>query len=141
MSTWKIKSSLEEWEIITGIIEDELLELGFSNKFMISLMLAIDEIFANIASYAYGEGIGDVIIESEYIVNESERSAKITFIDHGKEFNPLEDAAEPDVKIDVASKRKIGGLGIFLTKKQVDELKYSYENNSNILTLTKNEMI
>ena len=141
MGTWKIKSSLEEWEKITGIIEEELLERGFSNKFMMSLMLATDEVFANIASYAYGEDLGDVIIESVYDISESERSAKIIFIDYGKEFDPIKDAVEPDIDVRVAIDRKIGGLGIFLTKKQVDELKYSYENNSNKLVLTKKEEI
>ena len=141
MGMWKIRSSLEEWETVAQMIEDDLCEFGFSNKFAISLMLAMDEIFANIAAYAYEPEQGEVIVKSEYEKTSAERIAKITFIDHGKEFNPLKDAAEPDVSGSVASKRKIGGLGIFLTKKQVDELNYSYINASNNLTLLKKELI
>ena len=100
-----------------------------------------NEIFANIAAYAYEPEQGEVIVKSEYEKTSAERIAKITFIDHGKEFNPLKDAAEPDVSGSVASKRKIGGLGIFLTKKQVDELSYSYIDTSNNLTLLKKETI
>ena len=141
MGMWKIRSSLEEWETVAQMIEDDLCEFGFSNKFAISLMLAMVEIFANIAAYAYEPEQGEVIVKSEYEKTSGERIAKITFIDHGKKFNPLKDAAEPDVSGSVALKRKIGGLGIFLTKKQVDELNYSYINASNNLTLLKKELI
>ena len=141
MGIWKISSSLEEWESVAQTIDNELREFGFSDKFIISLMLAMDEVFANIVAYAYGTEHGDVIIESKYENTSAERTAKITFIDYGKAFNPLKDAVEPDVSENIASKRKVGGLGIFLTKKQVDELNYSYIDTSNNLILFKKEFI
>ena len=141
MSTWNIKSSLEEWETVAASIEEELCDCGFTNKFIVSLMLAMDEVSANIVAYAYESNQGKVVIKSEYETNNIERTATITFIDFGKKFNPLDDAKEPDVNETVATKRKIGGLGIFLTKKQTDELKYSYINASNNLTLIKKEII
>ena len=141
MGIWKISASLEEWENVAGSIEDELCECGFSNKFVVSLMLAMDEVFANISEYAYETKQGNVIIESEYEITSDEHIAKITFIDSGKEFNPLKDVLEPDVGENVATNRKIGGLGIFLVKKQVDEVQYAYVDSSNNLKLIKKELI
>ena len=104
-------------------------------------MLAMDEVFANISEYAYETKQGNVIIESEYEITSDEHIAKITFIDSGKEFNPLKDVLEPDVGENVATNRKIGGLGIFLVKKQVDEVQYAYVDSSNNLKLIKKELI
>lgn len=141
MSTWNIKSSLEEWELVADSIEEELCNYGFTNKFIVSLMLAMDEVIANIVAYAYDSEQGNVVIKSEYENNNVEQTAIITFIDFGKNFNPLEDAEVPDINETDAKKRKIGGLGIFLTKNQTDDLKYSYINASNNLTLIKKESI
>lgn len=141
MSTWNIKSSLEEWELVADSIEEELCDYGFTNKFIVSLMLAMDEVIANIVAYAYDSEQGNVVIKSEYENNNVEQTAIITFIDFGKKFNPLEDAEVPDINETDAKKRKIGGLGIFLTKNQTDDLKYSYINASNNLTLIKKESI
>lgn len=141
MGKWVLTSSLEEWEHVDHEIEDELNEKGFTAKFVVSLMLAMDEIFANISMYAYSGEEGKVIIESSYDISDNIRSAKISFMDYGAKFDPLEKDAEPDIQEKIASKRKIGGLGIFLTKKNVDEIKYSYSNNANILKILKKENI
>ena len=97
MSTWNIKSSLEEWELVADSIEEELCNYGFTNKFIVSLMLAMDEVIANIVAYAYDSEQGNVVIKSEYENNNVEQTAIITFIDFGKKFNPLEDAEVPDI--------------------------------------------
>lgn len=141
MSKWEITSSLEKWENIDRKLEDELNEKGFTSKFIVSLMLAMDEIFANISMYAYFGEEGKVIIESSYDISNTIRSAEISFMDYGVKFNPLEKDAEPDIWEKIASKRRLGGLGIFLVKKNVDEIKYSYSNNANILKLLKKESI
>lgn len=141
MSRWNIKSSLEDWETVASLIEEELHDYGFTNKFTVSLMLAMDEVIANIVAYAYESADGKVVIESKYETNDAERTATITFTDFGREFNPLEEVKIPDVDEMVAANRKIGGLGIFLIKKQTDDIKYTYINASNNLTLIKNEFI
>jgi len=90
--------------------------------------LAIEEPVQNIANYAYtDDGPVDVVIsrDSEYIT--------ITIIDSGKPFNPLE-AAAPDLSVPVME-REVGGLGIFLTRKVMADISYSYENNNNRLNL------
>lgn len=141
MGKWMLTSSLEEWEHVDHEIEDELIEQGFTSKFIVSLMLAMDEIFANISMYAYSGEEGEVIIESSYDIDDNYRNAKISFLDYGVRFNPTERNTEQDIREINASKRKIGGLGIFLTKKNVDEIQYSYSNNTNILKLLKKENI
>lgn len=141
MSKWILSSSLEEWAQVDRRIEDELTEKGHSSKFVVSLMLAMDEIFANISMYAYPDEKGKVLIESSYETKDNCRYAKISFVDYGVRFNPLEKDINPNVQETTASKREIGGLGIFLIKKNVDEIKYSYSNYANKLELIKKENI
>ena len=138
---WKINSTLEEWETVAAELESELYDRGFSDKFIISLMLATDEVFANISAYAYGDSTGNVTIKSEYIQNSDMRTAKISFADSGKRFDPLSESPEPDISSKNASMRQTGGLGIFIAKKQTDEMFYSYTDSQNTLTLLKNEII
>ena len=95
--------------------------------------LSIDEIFTNIASYAYGSGTGDATVQLDF--DEASRTVSITFVDRGIAYNPLE-KPDPDVTLP-AEEREIGGLGIYLVKKVMDGLKYKRENGLNILTLYK----
>ena len=140
MNSQNIKTSLEAWERVCAAIEEELLERGFTNKFTASLMLALDEVIANIVSYAYEGEEGSLIVKTEYSEDKGIRTAAVSFTDFGREFNPLEYKAEKsDGTAD--GERKVGGWGIFLIKKQVDSLKYERINSSNILTLIKKETI
>lgn len=141
MGNWKLKSSLEAWEHIECKIKDELNEKGFTPKFIASLLLAMDEAFANISMYAYSEKGGNVVVESSYGIIDNIKIAQITFWDYGIQFNPSTEYIEPDIHEKNASERKIGGLGIFLIKKNVDEIKYTYEKGTNILKLIKKENI
>lgn len=141
MGKWILSSSLEEWSAVDCRLEDELTEKGYSSAFIVSLMLAMDEIFANISMYAYPDEKGRVIVESSYEIKDNCRYAIISFIDYGAEFNPLEKDINPDIKETTALKRESGGLGIFLAKKNVDEIRYSYLNHANKLELVKKEKI
>jgi len=114
----------------TGFVNALLEENGCSLKAMTQIDIAIDEIFSNIALYAYKEQQGDVKLECSV----KDGVMKLTFIDSGPPFNPL-DATEPDTTLS-AQERKIGGLGIFLVRKTMDDMQYSYED-ANILTITK----
>ena len=93
--------------------------------------LAVEEIFVNIAHYAYNVDDGKVEIESSFANN----LLKVVFKDQGKKFNPLE-KKDPDINL-AAEDRKIGGLGIFLTKKFMDSVEYRYADNQNILTICR----
>ena len=95
--------------------------------------IAVEEIFVNIANYAYGEETGTVLIQ--VTIHEDPPSAEITFIDTGVQYDPL---ANPDPDITLPSnKRKKGSMGIFMVKKSMDEMTYKYEGGKNILTIKK----
>ena len=95
--------------------------------------IAVEEIFVNIANYAYGDETGTVVIL--VTMHEDPPSAEITFIDTGVQYDPL---AKPDPDITLPSnKRKKGGMGIFMVKKSMDEMTYKYEGGKNILTIKK----
>lgn len=95
------------------------------------LNIAAEEVFVNIASYAYPTGQGKVDITCETV----QGYAVITFSDDGMPFNPLE-GAEPDITLP-AEKRNIGGLGLLMTKKIMDEVSYEYKNEKNVLTMRR----
>ena len=102
-------------------------------KAQMQIDVAIDELFGNIAHYAYGGESGDAAVRFGF--DEASRTVSITFIDGGVPFNPLEQA-DPDVSLS-AEERGIGGLGIFMVKKTMDKLEYSHENGCNMLTMRK----
>ena len=113
--------------------EKHLEEIGCSPKIQMQITVAAEEIFVNIANYAYNPGKGKATVRVE--VSESPLSIAITFMDNGKPFDPTK-KADPDVNLP-AEERDIGGLGIFMTKKIMDDVKYEYVDGKNILTLKK----
>jgi anti-sigma regulatory factor (Ser/Thr protein kinase) len=104
-------------------------KLNFLDKFAI----VVEEIFSNIANYAYKDVVKDVELVCDYLENSGEFI--LTFVDSGIEYNPL-NTPEPDVTLPL-EKRKIGGLGIFIVKKIMDKMDYERKGNENILTLVK----
>ena len=113
---------------------DDLLELaGCPVKTQLQIDLAVEEIFVNIADYAYASGEGSAVIRAE--ISENPRKAVITFFDRGIPYDPLE-KKDPDVTLS-AGERPVGGLGIFLTKKSMDEVTYAYKDGQNVLTMIK----
>ena len=122
----------ENWEAVQDFIREQI---GFACENVKTLMqidLAIEEIFVNIAHYAYTDG-GDVRITCD--VDGNPPVLTVTFADSGRKFDPL---AKPDPDVTAgAEDRGIGGLGIFLTKKYMDSVEYKYQSGYNILTLVK----
>ena len=114
---------------------DELLEKAeCPMRIKVQIDIAVEEIFVNIAHYAYKEGEqGTAKVRVE--VFEDPPMMDITFIDNGVPYDPLA-KADPDVTL-AAKDRKIGGLGIFMTKKNMDNIEYEYREGHNILTLKK----
>ncbi len=102
-------------------------------KAVMQMELVIEEIFVNVSSYAYEPETGDVTICVEFAENPS--AVEITFIDGGKPYNPLE-KDDPDTTLGI-DEREIGGLGIFLVKKNVDDISYEYADGKNILRVKK----
>ena len=119
---------------LTSFVEDFVEAYDCPIKAMMQLDVAIDEIISNIAQYAYPDGTGKVKIIAQYM--EAPKGIKLIFEDKGIRYNPLE-KEDPNTNIPL-EERQIGGLGIFIVKKTMDCMEYTYENGKNILTIVKN---
>ena len=128
----EFKAKKEELESVISFIHENLSE--FNNmKTLNKIDLVVEEIFINIVNYAYqNQADGNVLISIEKVNNK----AIITFEDSGIEFNPLS-KDDPDITLS-SDERQIGGLGIYLVKKLMDNIKYEYRDNKNILIVEKN---
>ena len=133
MKELKVEAAVKNIEVVTDFINAELERLQCSPKASTQISIAIDELFGNIAQYAYHPDVGNATVRFE--VEESPLSVIITFIDSGKPFNPL-NIVEPDISLS-AEEREIGGLGIFLVKKTMNLVEYEYKNGQNILKIKK----
>ena len=133
MNELTLEAVIENIPKATEFIDGQLEAVGCSMKAQMQIDLAIDELFANIANYAYGEAVGKATVRFDF--DASERTASVTFMDRGVPFNPLK-TTDPDVTLS-AEERQIGGLGIFLVKKTMDKLDYRYEDGMNVLCFTK----
>ena len=107
---------------------------GANPKQRMDIDLVVEEVFVNIAKYAYAPGTGRALIEAE--VFDDPKAISITFTDSGMKYNPLANE-DPDVSLP-AEERPVGGLGVFLVKKLMDEVTYEYRDGKNILKLKKN---
>lgn len=115
-------------------IDEQLEEAGCPMATQITIDIAVEELFVNIASYAYGDDSGKAVVQVS--VHEEPLSVEITFIDNGVQYDPLA-KADPDTTLS-AKERKKGGLGIFMVKKTMDNVSYEYKDGKNILTIKKN---
>ncbi len=114
-------------------IEAELGRAGCPAKELLRIRLATEEIFVNIANYAYEGKDGKAEISLE--ITKDPDTAVITFSDSGVPFDPLTHE-DPDISLP-ADQRAIGGLGIFIVKKNMDDVKYAYVDGRNVLTIKK----
>lgn len=129
----KIEARTSNWNTALSFIEGCLERIDCSMKLQIQIETAAEEIFVNIASYAYTPGVGSVTLCVE--ASDSPAWIELTFIDSGVEYDPLK---KEDVDITLsAEERPIGGLGIFMVKRLMDELSYERKDNMNILKLKK----
>jgi anti-sigma regulatory factor (Ser/Thr protein kinase) len=134
MKELNIAATVENIEVVTDFVNEQLEALECPMKAQMQIDIAIDELFGNIAHYAYNPEVGSATVRVEVI--DDPLSVVITFIDGGVPYDPLA-AADPDTTLS-AEDRAIGGLGIFMVKKSMDEITYRYENGSNILSIRKN---
>ena len=100
-------------------------------KLTVPLTVAVEEMFINIAHYAYPGSDGDM----KLLIDAKPGEIFIRFTDSGIPFDPTA-KPDPDVTLSV-EERKIGGLGIYMAKRAVDSMKYEYKNGQNILSLVK----
>ena len=128
-----LEATIENVETVTQFVEEQLEEVECSAKARMQINLAIDELFSNIANYAYNPETGPATVRVE--VTKEPLEVLITFIDEGVAYDPLA-KDDPDITLS-AEERKIGGLGIFLVKKNMDEVSYEYKNGRNVLSIRK----
>lgn len=133
MKEISIAATIENIEVVTDFVNEELEALDCPMKAQMQIDVAIDELFSNIAHYAYNPEVGDATVRVEVV--EEPLSVIITFIDKGVPYDPLA-KADPNVTLS-AEEREIGGLGIFMVKKTMDEVTYEYKDGRNILAIKK----
>ena len=117
--------------VITSLIDAELERRDCPVKAQMQIDMAVDEIAANIAAYAYPGGRGCMTVRLDF----RDGCAELTFTDGGVPYDPTR-KEDPDTTLP-AGEREVGGLGIFLVKKTMDGIAYRREDGQNILTLRK----
>lgn len=133
MKELTIEATVENLETVTAFVDEQLEALGCPMKAQMQINIAIDELFGNIAHYAYNPDVGNATVRVE--VTEEPLAVIITFIDGGVPYDPLA-AADPDITLS-AEERQLGGLGIYMVKKSMDEITYEYKDGKNILSIKK----
>lgn len=134
MKELTVTAKIENIERITAFVDEQLAFYQCPKKAQMQIDIAIDELFGNIAHYAYRPDEGPATVCVEVVKNPL--SVVLTFIDNGIPYNPLE-KSDPDTSLS-ADEREIGGLGIYMVKKTMDEIVYEYKNGQNILKVKKN---
>ncbi len=134
MKEMVIEAKVENLQQVLDFVDGELERLECPMKVQMQVDIAVEEIFVNIANYAYKPGQGPATIRAEVI--EEPLRIELTFIDHGVPYDPLA-KEDPDVTLS-AEERQIGGLGIFMVKKSMDDMTYEYKDGHNILRIQKN---
>ena len=133
MKELNIAATVENIETVTDFVNEQLESYDCPMKAQMQIDIAIDELFGNIAHYAYNPEIGEATVRVEVV--EEPLSVIITFIDNGVPYDPLK-KDDPDTTLS-ADEREIGGLGIYMVKKSMDEITYEYKDGQNILTIKK----
>ena len=133
MKELTIAATIENIETVTDFVNEQLEAYDCPMKAQMQIDIAIDELFGNIAHYAYNPEIGSATVRVEVI--EDPLSVVITFIDNGLPYDPLK-KEDPNTTLS-ADEREIGGLGIFMVKKTMDDVIYEYKDGQNRLTIVK----
>ena len=128
-----VEAAAERLTQVQAFLDERLEAAGCPMRAKMQLGVAVEEIFVNIASYAYAPETGSATIRIELF--DAPRAVTVSFFDSGRPYDPLS-REDPDVTLP-AQERGIGGLGILMTKKLMDGVRYEYRGGQNILTLEK----
>ena len=134
MKEMNIEATIDNIPTVTAWVDEQLEALDCPMKAQMQIDIAIDELFSNIARYAYNPETGPATVRVE--VAENPMAVVITFIDKGIPYDPLKQE-DPNTHLP-AEEREIGGLGIFMVKKTMDDITYEYKDGQNILKIKKN---
>lgn len=128
-----VKAEDEKLMEVLAFVDGYLEQFDCSPKTQMLIDVAVEELFVNIAHYAYPKETGNVTIQME--ITEKSRIAQISFMDSGIPYNPLE-KLDPDVTLS-SEERSIGGLGIYMVKKKMDDMSYQFVDGKNVLSIKK----
>ena len=133
MNEMTVEAIIDNIPAVTAFVDEKLEALNCPMRAETQIDVAIDELFSNIAKYAYHPDTGPATVRVE--VENDPLAVVITFIDNGIPYDPLSHN-DPDTTLS-AEARSIGGLGIYLVKKTMDDITYEYKNGQNILRIKK----
>ena len=128
-----VEAKLDHLDEVLAFVDSSLEEMECPIKAQMQIDVAVEEVFVNIASYAYAPGTGSATLQIE--TEQDPPAVAITFIDSGMPFDPLL-KPDPDVTLP-AEERQIGGLGIYMVKKSMDSMEYERRDGKNILKIKK----
>jgi sigma-B regulation protein RsbU (phosphoserine phosphatase) len=128
-----LDATIPNWETVSAFLEEKLDKMDAPMKTASQVMLAVEELYANVASYAYEGGTGKVTVR--VTPSESGNGVAVKLTDSGIPYDPLQ-KEDPDIGLDAAD-RPIGGLGVFLVKKTMDDVAYERKDGKNTVVITK----
>ena len=133
MNELVIEAKTENLDRVIGFVDEQLEAADCPVKTQMQIDVAVEEIFVNIASYAYVPNTGNATLRVD--VHDDPAAVTLIFSDSGIPFDPLA-KEDPDVTLSI-QERPIGGLGIFMVKKSMDDVSYEYKDGHNVLTIKK----
>lgn len=128
-----VDATIDNVQTITDFVDERLEEMNCPVKAQMQINIVIDELCSNVARYAYSDKTGKVTVSVDTV--DKPMKVWLTFIDEGVPYNPLA-KEDPDITLS-AEERKIGGLGIYMVKKMMDDFRYEYKDGKNIVTVCK----
>lgn len=128
-----VDATIDNVQTITDFVDERLEEMNCPVKAQMQLNIVIDELCSNVARYAYSDKTGKVTVSVDTV--DKPMKVWLTFTDEGVPYNPLA-KEDPDITLSV-EERKLGGLGIYMVKKMMDEFRYEYKDGKNIVTVCK----
>ena len=133
MKELELDAIRENLPTVLAFVDEQLEAVECPMDTQVTIDIAVEELFVNIASYAYDSGVGNAVIQVDIL--HDPLSVVITFIDSGKEYNPLA-KEDPDITLSLHERKK-GGLGVYIVKQSMDDVAYEYKDGKNILTIRK----
>lgn len=133
MKELTVEATISNIETVTDFVNAELEQLNCPIKAQMQIDIAIDELFSNIANYAYHPETGAATVQIE--ITEEPLAVILTFMDNGKPYDPLK-RQDPDTTAPL-EERDTGGLGIYIVKQSMDDISYEYRDGMNILKIKK----
>ena len=128
-------AQLNRLDNVIRFVEEELGKMGCPSNEISAIDVCLEEVFVNVAHYAYPDGVGVATVSVTPAEKDGISGVRVAISDRGQPFNPLE-RKDPDINAP-AERRNIGGLGIYMVKKMMDEVSYDYSDGWNILTMVE----